>query len=101
MRPASDVRKALIGAVQELETEAKGPTMRELAAKACVGYTAARRTLDNLRRAGVLEIPRGRKVHYRNAKVAEYALSKMAQTRPADGWAAWQGVADSFCRPAA
>lgn len=98
MRPAGEVREALIQAVGELTTVGKGPTLRELADKAQVGYEAALSTVKNMTRAKVLHIPRRRKVDYRNCRVAEYELCAVAQSRPADGWDAWHGVADAFCR---
>jgi hypothetical protein len=73
MRPAGEVREALLDAVRTLATPTRGPTLTELARKACVSQQAARRTVDNLCRSGVLTIPRTRKVLYRNRPVAEYA----------------------------
>ncbi|WP_367847023.1 hypothetical protein [Rhodoferax sp. WC2427] len=99
MRPVGEVREALLAAAVALATDEQAPTVRELAQKARVGQLAARRTIDNLRRAGLLHIPRMRKVDYRNCPVAEYACSKMATLKPADGWAAWRGV--SICTPRA
>lgn len=98
MRPVGDVSKALLAAAEELTTDDQAPTLRELAAQAQVGYAAALDAVKNLTRAKHLHIPRRRKVDYRNCPVAEYARSKVAQAAPADGWAAWRGVADAFCR---
>ena len=68
MRPAGDVRKALVDAVQA----APGRTLQELADRACVGMDAARRTMDNLRRAGVVQRGPDKVVGYRNRPVATY-----------------------------
>lgn len=76
MRPAGDVRLALIQACQEL-AERGGATLRELAAAAKVGLDAARRAVDNLRRAGVLAVVGERSVQYRNRPVAVYTLSAL------------------------
>ncbi|WP_371083512.1 hypothetical protein [Variovorax sp. RCC_210] len=53
--------------------------MLELALHAQVGYVAARKTVDNMRRAGVLVPIRERKVDYRNRPVAEYCPRKRLQ----------------------
>lgn len=73
MRRAGDARLALLKAAVELTTAARSPTIRELAARACVGQEAARKTVDNMKRAGLLVIKRQRRVDYRNRPVAEYA----------------------------
>lgn len=72
MRPAGEVRQALLQACVALVQQGQAPTLRELAAHACVGLAAAERTVDNMRRAGVLHSPRTRRVPYRNRPVAEY-----------------------------
>lgn len=73
MRPAGEVRQALFQACQALATPSHAPTLQELAAKACVGLEAARRTVSNMQRAKLLHTPRTRRVTYRNRPVAEYA----------------------------
>ena len=73
MRPAGEVREAVLKAVAELTTEDQAPTVRELAEKSKVGYTATLETVRNLNRANLIHIPRRRKVAYRNCPVAEYA----------------------------
>lgn len=73
MRPAGEVRQALLQAAEDLTTQERSPTLLELAAKSQVGFMAARRTVDNMRRAGALAIVRTRKVDYRNRPVAEYS----------------------------
>jgi hypothetical protein len=72
MRPAGEVRQALLKAAGELMTPEHGFTLQELAQRACVGYSAARRTIDNMTRSGQLVRAGERKVDYRNRPVAEY-----------------------------
>jgi len=79
-RPHGDVRQALLKAVAELATQDQGPTLREMAQRACVGLDAARRTVSNLKRCRALVIARERRVAYRNRPVAEYALPCMHMT---------------------
>ncbi|BEP93246.1 hypothetical protein GmRootA79_16300 [Acidovorax sp. A79] len=73
MRPAGEVRLALFNACQALATPERGPTLQEIAAKACVGLQAARNTVPNMVRAKQLRSPRTRRVAHRNRPVAEYA----------------------------
>ena len=68
MRPAGDIRRALVDAVQA----APGQTLRELAGCACVSIDAACYTLKNLHRAGVVQRGPDRVVDYRNRPVATY-----------------------------
>ena len=77
MRPAGEVRQALLNACTQLATPDRGPTLREMAAVACVGMQAARRTVENMSRAGQLRRVRDRKVEYRNRPVAEYVPAAM------------------------
>lgn len=74
MRPAGEIRQALMVAARELARpeQRRGPTLLEVAQHAKVGADAARRTMDNLRRAGDLVIVAERSVDYRNRPVAEY-----------------------------
>ena len=72
MRPAGEVRLALLNACSELATPERGATLREMAAVACVGLKAATQTAKNMSRAGQLCIARKREVEYRNRPVAEY-----------------------------
>lgn len=60
MRPAGEVRQALLHAAQQLvharpEVAQHGLTWRELAAQARVGHAVARATVSNMLRDGVLE----------------------------------------------
>lgn len=72
-RPAGDVRRALLQAALELNMGHRAATLRELARAACVGQSAARIAVKNMRRDGVLSLVRQRSVAYRNRPVAEYA----------------------------
>lgn len=96
MRPAGEVRQALLDAALTLSTPASSPTLLELAKHSQVGFMAARRTVDNMRRAGVLVVVRTRKVDYRNRPVAEYCpptrLEAMGVQRCAlrDVFATWR-----------
>ena len=72
MRPAGEVRTALLAASVALTTATSSPTLHELACHSKVGFLAARRTVDHMRRAGQLAIVRTRIVSYRNRPVAEY-----------------------------
>lgn len=76
MRPAGEVRQALLEAVLALTTPERSPTMLELAHESQVGFKAARQTVDNMRRAGILVVVRSRVVEYRNRPVAEYSTPK-------------------------
>lgn len=78
MRPAGEIRMALMGAVRELARPEQAPTLAELSARTQVGEQAARHTLSNLTRSGQLRIVRTRRVAYRNRPVAEYAPADAA-----------------------
>ena len=72
MRPAGDIRHALLKAAHDLRLQGQQPTLRELAAHAQVGVKAATDTVKNLRRAGLLAVTGDRRVDYRNKPVAVY-----------------------------
>jgi len=55
MRPAGEVRQALRQAAVQLAVEAGGGTWRDIAARARVGYEAARGTIKNMAHAGELQ----------------------------------------------
>ena len=95
MRPAGDVRKALFEAAQA----APGATTRELASRACVGIEAARRAMDNLRRAGLVVRGEDRVVAYRNRPVATWLPA--GQMEPIDSAAVncLAGALQSWGRP--
>lgn len=77
MRPAGEIRQALMSAVTELYTPERAPTLAEIANHSKVGTDAARRTIGNMTRHGALRIVRERRVHYRNRPVAEYAPAEV------------------------
>lgn len=79
MRPAGEVRQALLQAAADLTTPDRAPTLGELAEHAQVGYAHARWSVQNMARAGALRIVRTRRVAYRNRPVAEYVLVDRAQ----------------------
>lgn len=72
-RPSGEVRRALLQAAIDLNMGHRAATLRELARAACVGQSAARIAVKNMRRDGVLSLVRSRSVAYRNRPVAEYA----------------------------
>eukprot|EP01041_Mallomonas_annulata_P032564 gene32564-55060_t len=74
MRPKGEIHLALLKAVGELATPERGASLREVAARACVGIAAARHTMHYLHRSGAVVIARTRRVEYRNRPVSEYAL---------------------------
>lgn len=84
MRPAGEIRQVLLRAATDLTTPERAPTVRELAHHAGVGLEAARRTVDNLKRCGALEIARPRRVAYRNRPVAEYQPVRMVAMADAE-----------------
>lgn len=53
MKPG-EVRKALDEAARQLHAEAGAATWRDMAERAGVGYLTARRTVENMERAGAL-----------------------------------------------
>lgn len=70
-----EVAQALLDAIERLSTPQRAPTVVELAHAAQVGRLAAKRTLDNLVRAGSVCIVRRRWVVYRTSPVAEYGVA--------------------------
>lgn len=63
-----------------------GATLQELAGRAKVGVPVARRTVDNMYRAGVLAKAGERCVAYRNRPVAVYVAKGVADAaKPAPG----------------
>lgn len=72
-RPLSDVARALLSTANRLSAAGRAVTLAEMAAGACVGHQAARKSVSNLKRYGHLKIVGLRRVDYRNRPVAEYA----------------------------
>lgn len=95
MRPAGEIRKALLDACTDLAGDVQdpehGPSLREIAHRACVGLDAARDTMKNMARAGVVHRVNSRRVAYRNRPVAEYRPGAMA-TAANDAFAALSGA---------
>ncbi len=81
MRPACEVRTALLNACSQLATPERGPTLREMAAVACVGLKAATHTVKNMSRSGQVRIARQRRVDYRNRPVAEYVPAALVDSQ--------------------
>lgn len=90
MRPAGEIRQALIKAardvVADLSMPNRGATLAELADRSCVGRDAARRYVDNMRRSGALQIVGQRRVDYRNRPVAEYVPVDRGMPLVEQGW---------------
>jgi superfamily II helicase len=85
-RPAGDVRKALLDAIEKLASKERGPTLKELVQVACVSDRAARQTISNLRRSGAVCVARTRRVAYRNRPVAEYAPAFLVSSPQGSGF---------------
>lgn len=79
MRPAGEIREALLNSCRALVTPTQAPTLSELALHAQVGSDAARRTIANMKRHGVICKARERRVDYRNRPVHEYVPADMVQ----------------------
>ena len=90
MRPAGEIRQALIQAARDVVAELgqpnRGATLAELADRSCVGRDAARRCVDNMRRSGALSIVGERRVDYRNRPVAEYVPVDPGAPLVEQGW---------------
>jgi predicted ArsR family transcriptional regulator len=81
-RPAGEVRKVLVAALEQ----GKPMSLRDLAHRCKVGVNAARRTLDHLVRAGVVEIVGHEKRAHCRKWVALYDLvrrNELASISPA------------------
>lgn len=93
MRPLGDISAAILAAAARLVREEggvrRGPTVRELAAAACVGQAAARIAVGNLARRGHLQrLACDRRVAYRNRPVCEYAPAEATPVDDGEGFAA-------------
>ena len=99
MRPAGEIRKALLDACVALasavQDPAHGPTLREIAHRACVGLDAAQDTMKNMVRAKVVHSVNTRRVDYRNRPVAEYRPGAMAMAAN-DAVAALSGAVQAW-----
>jgi hypothetical protein len=96
MRPASDVRQALVNAAQDLHTARGGASMAELAEHARVGRDVVRYMVPSMLRSGTLYIVGQRRVGYRNRPVALYAPGAPQRAGPtvqeATGALCWAGL---------
>ena len=91
MRPAGEIRQALIQAARDVVAELgqpnRGATLAELANRSCVGLDAARNCVKNMRRSGALQIVGERRVDYRNRPVAEYVPGDTSAPLTDQAWA--------------
>jgi hypothetical protein len=78
MRPRGEIRQALAQAATELARDRDGATWRDLAERACVGYLVARRTVENMARAGELQLVGHEKRAHSRRWVALYAPQQHA-----------------------
>lgn len=74
MRPRLEIRSALASAARELVPAMGAVTWRELASHACVGWDVARRTVDNMARAGELVALGPKPVPGSNRPMTAYGL---------------------------
>ena len=79
MRPAGEISKALLQAVQALATPEHAPILKELAAHANLPEDVALRTLKNMTRYGRVCVARKRRVPWCTRPVAEYGLPVVGQ----------------------
>lgn len=79
MRPAGEIREAMLNSCRALLQPDRAPTLLEMAEHAQVGIDAARQTVANMKRHGVIIKARERRVDYRNRPVHEYAPADTAQ----------------------
>jgi len=78
MRPQGEIRQALLTAAEQLQAQQGCFSWHDLAERAQVGYLAARRTVENMARAGALEgVGQEKRAHSRRW-VALYALPELA-----------------------
>jgi hypothetical protein len=73
MRPPGDIRKAIDQAARELAIERDAATWRDMAERANVGYLTARRTVENMERAGALQRVGSEKREHSRRWMALYA----------------------------
>lgn len=83
MRPLGEISLTLLGAMDQLRTPDRAPTLMELALHTQVGLDTARNTVKNLGRSGHARIVRKRQVDYRNKPVAEY--EPVSEGEPSEG----------------
>lgn len=99
MRPAGEVRLALIQAAREIVAEIgqprRGATLAEMVARARietgrgvmqVSEREARNLVPKIKASGALQIVAQRRVDYRNRPVAEYAPPDDSGVTVGEGW---------------
>jgi hypothetical protein len=96
MRPAGDVAHALLNAAAELASPGHGGTLRELAARACVGRQVAGYMVPQLKNRGLLEVVAERAVPYRNRPIFEYAPAQTGQTPATAAGNSWRLMQDAW-----
>lgn len=82
MRPRGEVRTALSEAARALQAECGAATWRDMAARAGVGYQAARRTVENMERSGDLDKVGFEKRAHSRRWMALYVPCGVAATMP-------------------
>lgn len=82
MRPAGEIREALLNSCRALMTPERAPTLREMAVHAQVGTDAARNTIANMKRHGIILTARERRVEHRNRPVHEYVPADTVSDSP-------------------
>jgi hypothetical protein len=80
MRPPGEVRETIVSTVREA---GQSLALRDIAQRSQVGYDAARRTLDNAVRCGVLEIVGHEKREHSSKWVALYDVPRPAPSSDA------------------
>lgn len=66
MSRPGEIRTALEAAARQLHAEQGAATWRDLAERACVGFLAARRTVENMARAGaIVPVGKAKRAHSR------------------------------------
>lgn len=73
MRPRGEIRQVLGEAAQALAEERGGATWRDMAVRACVGFSKARETVKDMARAGELEPCGTERVAHARRPMVRYA----------------------------
>ena len=99
MRPAGEIRQALESAAQALAAEHGSATWRDMAERAGVGFLAARRTVENMARAGALQ-PMGfeKRLHSRRWMTLYAPAANFATAATAPNGCPLAGVLQSWLR---
>lgn len=84
-RPEGEIRRALFDAARSyVSSHSTGATWRDLAVQACVGFEAARITIKNMQRAGVLEVVGQTRVQGSRRPLSLYAPAQQPAVRRVD-----------------